>query len=44
MSELLEYRIAERFDEGRWPSDGWARIMCRRAVRMPEPSVSEARA
>jgi len=44
MSELVENGIAQRFDEGRWPGDGWARIMCQRARHMPEPSVSEAQA
>jgi hypothetical protein len=44
MSEQTEYSIAERFDEGWWSGDGWARIMCQRARHMPEPSVSEAQA
>ncbi|WP_433526327.1 hypothetical protein ACQPZ2_16320 [Nocardia pseudovaccinii] len=44
MSEPTECAIAQRFDEGRWSGDGWARIMCHRARHMPEPSVSEAQA
>lgn len=39
MSEPSEYRGA-----GRWPGDGWARIMCQRVSRMPAPSVSGVRA
>ncbi|WP_330250653.1 hypothetical protein OG874_31175 [Nocardia sp. NBC_00565] len=42
MSELSEYSIAQRFGEGWWPGDGWARIMWQRATRMTEPGDSEA--